>query len=47
MRGLGCEHLRADGTCEADPEHRRCLDVPKEVCRENFKYKKVGQVTLG
>lgn len=43
---MGCEHLKGKH-CEADPEHRRCMDVPKDICLENFKYKKVGQLILG
>lgn len=44
---MGCEHLENDGTCAADPQHRRCLEVPDEICREKFKYKYVGQMKLG
>lgn len=44
---MGCEQLDKDGKCKADPEHRRCLDVPDEICTKNFKYKQVGQMKLG
>lgn len=43
---MGCEQLDPYGNCKADPEARRCIAVPNDVCRENFKYKKVGQLTL-
>lgn len=44
---MGCEQQEKDKKCKADPEHRRCMDVPDEICTKNFKYKFVGQIKLG
>lgn len=34
---MGCEQLRtSDSVCKADPQNRRCLHVPPEICQKNL-----------